>query len=313
MELEVRHLRLLCAVAESGSLTRAATVLGMSQPALSAQLQRIERFLGGALFVRDRTGVLPTPLGRLVLTKASAVVPTVDELIRASLRATQGGTRRHHFRLGSINTPLLSGLVGALRELHPGCEISTRQESSIQALLDHVSDGRLEAATVGYNPGYEFPARPGVVVRPVVLEPIFVLLPSTHRLADRSEVDLAELADEDWVLAPPDEDQTRQYFAAISGYPMRVRHEASGRLLVELVRSGCGIALAQPTIDEVPGAVVRPLAGSPLFFQHAISWHRDSALAPGESLLADRVAAAYETAVTRNAAYPEWRAKNQAT
>ncbi len=50
MELELRHLRTLRAIAEAGNLTRAATALGLAQPALSAQLRRIERALGGELF-----------------------------------------------------------------------------------------------------------------------------------------------------------------------------------------------------------------------------------------------------------------------
>lgn len=69
MELELRHLKTIRAIAEAGSLTRAATVLGLAQPALSAQLRRIERALGGALFERGRHGVRTTALGELVLRR----------------------------------------------------------------------------------------------------------------------------------------------------------------------------------------------------------------------------------------------------
>jgi DNA-binding transcriptional LysR family regulator len=47
MELELRHLHSLCVIADAGSVTKAATVLGVSQPSLTAQLQRVERELGG--------------------------------------------------------------------------------------------------------------------------------------------------------------------------------------------------------------------------------------------------------------------------
>ncbi len=62
MELEVRHLRALCAIADAGSLHQAARRLGVSQPSLTTQLRRIENVLGAELFRRERTGC-PPPWG----------------------------------------------------------------------------------------------------------------------------------------------------------------------------------------------------------------------------------------------------------
>lgn len=70
MELEVRHLRALCAIADTGSLHQAARRLGVSQPSLTTQLRRIENTLGAELFRRERTGCRPTLLGRSVLSRA---------------------------------------------------------------------------------------------------------------------------------------------------------------------------------------------------------------------------------------------------
>ncbi|MEU5249916.1 LysR family transcriptional regulator, partial [Streptomyces asoensis] len=64
MELEVRHLRVLCAIADAGSLHKAARELGMAQPSLSTQLRRIEQLLGGPLFVRDCMGSRPTAMAK---------------------------------------------------------------------------------------------------------------------------------------------------------------------------------------------------------------------------------------------------------
>lgn len=75
MELELRHLRTVRAIADAGSLTRAATVLGLAQPALSAQLKRIERALGGALFERGRHGVRATALGNWYWSGAGSCCP----------------------------------------------------------------------------------------------------------------------------------------------------------------------------------------------------------------------------------------------
>jgi DNA-binding transcriptional LysR family regulator len=79
MDLELRHLRIIQAVATAGSVTKAAAALGQAQPAVSAQLRRIERGLGGELFERGRNGVSPTPLGELVLARARVLLPAVQE------------------------------------------------------------------------------------------------------------------------------------------------------------------------------------------------------------------------------------------
>src|ERR1051325_9428100 len=80
MNLELRHLKVVCAIAETGSVTKAASQLGLAQPALTAQLQRIERTLGGPLFERDRRGARPTALGELVLARARVLLPAMKGL-----------------------------------------------------------------------------------------------------------------------------------------------------------------------------------------------------------------------------------------
>ena len=95
MDLEIRHLKVVCAIAETGSVTKAASRLGLAQPALTAQLQRIERILGGTLFERDRRGARPTALGELVLSRARVLLPAMKGLRDDAARlASAGGTRR---------------------------------------------------------------------------------------------------------------------------------------------------------------------------------------------------------------------------
>ena len=70
MELEIRHLRAICAIGDAGSLSRAATQLGISQPSLTTLLQRVERLVGGKLLERGRSGAVPTALGAQMLQRA---------------------------------------------------------------------------------------------------------------------------------------------------------------------------------------------------------------------------------------------------
>ncbi|MEE1788695.1 LysR family transcriptional regulator [Streptomyces sp. SP17BM10] len=309
MELEIRHLRMICTIAETGSLTRAAASLRLSQPGLSAQLRRIEAMLGGPLFDRGRTGAVPTAFGEAVLTRARAVLPTVDELLGASALAARSSSPVPRLRLGSVNAPLIGGLIDALRAHLPEARIVSRAQGSSVPLIEDVSAGRLEAVVVGDCPGYELAARPGVVLRPVVTEPVFVALPAGHRLAARPEVGLDELADEDWVSPRPDDDRVREYWSTTfhaTGHRMRTVHEAEGRLLMELVRSGGAVSLCQATYEELPGIAVRPITGDPLWYRHLIAWHQAGPVAALETALVEHVRAAHRVAAERSPVYQRW-------
>ena len=116
MNLELRHLKVVCAIAETGSVTKAASLLGLAQPALTAQLQRIERTLGGPLFERDRRGARPTALGELVLSRARVLLPAMKGLQDEAARLAGAGSddAMSRYRIGTIGGPVVGGLVHRL-------------------------------------------------------------------------------------------------------------------------------------------------------------------------------------------------------
>src|SRR5688500_2764602 len=114
MNLELRHLRVVCAIAETGSVTKAASQLGLAQPALTAQLQRIERSLGGPLFQRDRRGATPTALGELVLSRARVVLPAMRGLQEDAAQLAGHHVALNQWRIGAVNGPILGGLMSRL-------------------------------------------------------------------------------------------------------------------------------------------------------------------------------------------------------
>ncbi|MGA5820338.1 LysR family transcriptional regulator [Kitasatospora sp. NPDC094028] len=309
MELEFRHLRIICCIADSGSLTRAAASLRLTQPGLSAQLTRIERVLGGELFSRAQSGIVPTAFGEVVLSRARAVLPTFDELLEVSALAAKTGCSPHRFRLGSVNAPLLGGLISAIRAHHPEAEISSRGQGCPVPLVEDIAGGRLEAAVVGDCPGYELVLPPGVVVEPIATEPLFVALPAAHPLAALEEVALEDLAGEDWAAPGPDNDRIREYWSRtlfVLGHRLRVVHEVEGRLVLDLVRSGHAVSFCQATFEEMPGIVVRPIAGDPLWYRHLVAWHQEGPLAALGPSFARTVTEAYRTAAARSTVYQRW-------
>ncbi|MFD9407179.1 LysR family transcriptional regulator [Streptomyces sp. NPDC059989] len=311
MDLEVRHLRVVCAIAEAGSLTRAASALGLTQPGLSAQLRRIETLLGGTLFDRRQTGTVPTPFGELVLGRARAILPGIDGLLADTGRATRRLRAADQIRIGSVGAPLLGHLVLAVKSVLPAAEVTTRCEYAPVPLLDDLVAGRLEAAVLGDHPDQELPSREGIALHPVATEPVFALLPDAHPLALRDEVSLSDLLDEDWAVPRPDSDRTPEYWSsvcALTGRRPYTPYEADGRQLIELVRAGLAVSLCQANFIEAPGTTVRPLTGNPLWYRHVLAWRHDTPLDAHAPEVLRRVTDGYLTTSALSPVYTRWRA-----
>jgi hypothetical protein len=73
---------IIVAVANTGGQSKAATLVGLSQPALSAHLKRIESLVGGSIFKKAASGSIPTDLGKLVIVQAGRIIDSNDQLLR---------------------------------------------------------------------------------------------------------------------------------------------------------------------------------------------------------------------------------------
>ncbi|MDT9698555.1 LysR family transcriptional regulator [Streptomyces sp. P17] len=261
MELEVRHLRALCAIADTGSLHRAARQLGVAQPSLSTQLRRIEQELGGALFLRARTGCRPTPLGRLVLSRARPLVAEMRSLVAEARQAAAGGPR---LRVGSTASRALAGWLRRLRG--GGQEPTLHMNVSANSLLRMVADGQLDVAFVHEVEGT--PLRiPGELRTRVLLErePQFVSLPADHPATAKQEVDLCDLAADRWMIDPSVDgewDAVRRMFRE-AGVDPHVLH-GDYHTAAALVATGEVVTVCQPTSLPRPDMAVRRLRGDPL-------------------------------------------------
>lgn len=124
MNIELRHLKHLSAVAEHASFSRAAEALHITQPALSRSIQGLEAQVGGALFERQRGGIEPTELGRLLLRHAKAFEASAQDL-EHEIRLARG------LELGELRigvgpfggSALIGPVVGRLNRLHPHLRI----------------------------------------------------------------------------------------------------------------------------------------------------------------------------------------------
>jgi DNA-binding transcriptional LysR family regulator len=310
MNLELRHLKVVCAIAETGSVTKAASMLGLAQPALTAQLQRIERTLGGPLFERDRRGARPTALGELVLSRARVLLPAMkglqDEAARLAGAGSEQGMGR--YRIGSIGGPVIGGLVRRLSDSQPDAQISTHASYYVDELATMVLAGKLDYAQVGVCGDAIPSAEYGLVWQTVAVDAVSVLMPDDHPAAKGVDTDLAELADEQWAAGTGDGCLSDCFAAACAraGFTPRRVLETDVRGVVDMVESGSAIGICQPTFRPPAGLTHRPLKGAPLRWRQVLGWHPDSQAARVAPRLMTMAAEAYSEVVARNPMYVEW-------
>ena len=261
MDLEVRHLRALCAIADTGSLHRAARQLGVAQPSLSTQLRRIEQELGGALFVRARTGCRPTPLGSLVLSRARPLVAEMRSLVSEARAAATGG---QELRVGSTASKALAGWLRRLRAR--GQDPTLHMNVSPNALLRMVAEGQLDVAFVHEVEGSPLRIPEGLHLRVLVeREPQFVYLAADHAATANAVVDIRELSGDRWMIDPTVDgewDAVQRMFRR-AGINPHVLH-GDYHTAAALVATGEVVTVCQPTAFPHADMAVRRLQGDPL-------------------------------------------------
>ncbi|WP_235460870.1 LysR family transcriptional regulator [Streptomyces olivochromogenes] len=266
MELEVRHLRVLCAIADTGSLHKAARQLGLAQPSVSTQLRRIEHALGAQLFVRALTGCRPTPLGLAVLSRARPLVAEFTAIVtetRAAAARTAGGFQ---LRIGATASRAIPGWLRLLRARVPRIEPTLQMNVSANFLLGMVAAGRLDIAFVHEVEGSPLRIPPRLNLRVLVeREPQFVTLAADHPATARRQVPLADLAGDRWMVDSTVDGEWDALCRALraAGLECEMLH---GDYLTaySLAATGEVVTVSQPTAHPHPDLAIRPLEGDPI-------------------------------------------------
>lgn len=271
MELELRHLRCLVALADAGDLQEAARTLRVTEGALVSQLGRIERAVGRALFSRASGPLTPTARGREILDPARAALAELDELRREARRdreavlrfagppsvvhpvAARFAAARPDVVL-SLRTVEAVVAVDALRTGEADAVVTVRWPAGPRLFADGGAHGGAHGGADGGGDGGE------VRFREVDRTPLLVLLPDTHREAGAALVDLGGLAGEPWcVRAEPALVGAVIAECVRHGFEPDVRFEVdSDDALRDVVASGRAVALVADPAPGGPGAVARP-------------------------------------------------------
>jgi LysR family transcriptional activator of glutamate synthase operon len=253
--VELRQLVYLDAVVRHGSFTKAAQRLHVAQPAVSAQIKRLEAELGVTLLERTTRRVALTHAGELFLARARQVLDQLDGA-RADL-AELSAVRRGRVRIGAtqvVGSMDLPAALAQFRRRYPGVSLALHS-GLIAKLL-----GLLDAGDVDLIVGPVHDDMPAAYhARPLVAEDLVLVTAPGHRLAAQRGPVLAAACDEPFVCLAADSrlHEILTGAAVAEGFVPRIEFETySPASIRELVAAGLGVALLARSAAERPGPAV---------------------------------------------------------
>ena len=277
---DARELRVVKAVADTGSITGAAAQLGYSQPAVSQTLRRLERRLGVALVERVGRGVRLTEAGRVLARHAAAVTTALDAA--AGELAELRGLRVARVRLmafPSASPTVVPRLLADLARKHPGISLTyveAEPPEAVQAVRDDRTDIALTFSYPGDREDPHGSSARGLAVRALGTDDLVAVLPASHPVAGDEVVDVTLLSGDDWIAGCP---RCRGHLLELcgrAGFSPRIAFETDNFVAVEgLVAQGIGVAtlprMAVESFPQLPGVSVVPLPAGEQRTIHAVT------------------------------------------
>jgi len=298
----LRQIAALAAAIDTGSLRRAAARLGLTQPALSAQIAALEEQLGARLLDRTPGGVFPTPEGRAVDAIGRRALDAVREIAERGRGVIGDAAHPVVVDLGisvSVGPYLLPRALPLLRAEAPGLRMNVR-EGSTDRLADELRAGMHDLVVTQLPIPVE-----GIGWTEIGVERLVILMAAGHPLARHDRVPPEALAGQSFVTLGPGFVLTRmaERLAADCGSTVLRGYEGNSMDALRLICAlGVGIALvpalyARSEVRADEGVVVRPLARIRLDRTLVVAWRRTQAEPPLARLVAGCLGAALRQAL----------------
>lgn len=266
----LRSLRYFLAVAEELHFGRAADRLGIAQPPLSQRIRKLETDLGARLFDRGRHVEL-TEAGQILQSEARDLIARWERTKTLVGKAHRGETDA--LRAGvppELSGRSLAAILGAFGEEFPAVRLDLQELSTIEQVR-LLADGQLDAGLVQHPVDVV-----GLELGPVVDTPLGVVLPRDSPLANRTELELADLAGEGLVIFPraasPGLYDSLLRTCWEHGFrPQAVQHARNPEFVLGLVLAGHGVAF-EPLARKEPRVVWRQLKPGSLSVRMSFAW-----------------------------------------
>ena len=276
-------------VLEEGSLNRAAVRLHLAQSSLTRQMQALEHEMDGRLLERTTSGVAPTAAGQSLAEGMRRVLADFDHAVAEARRLARG--QQSVLRVGyllSLTRTYLNPALSVMRKSHPEVQVrllNLNPGEQVEALRS----GEIDIGLIG---------RWGAVLasefytRRVATLRIVAALSETHRLAERTELNLGDLRGEMFIGAPesdvPGHDRWVLQMCRKAGFrPRFVQAGDSLAHALSLVVSENAVGLFPQFVSDeaAPGVVMRPIADAHAKWDFLVVWQRGRATAPMRALL----------------------------
>jgi DNA-binding transcriptional LysR family regulator len=259
VDVSTRKLRYFVAVAEELHFSRAAARLYVAQQAMSKQIRELEESLGTSLLRRTTRSVELTPAGQVFLSAAREALAVLDAGVLASQQEGRrlGGTLRLGFMIGAaleLTTPITSAFAAR----YPGVRVELR-EYGFSDPTAGLADGSADLALL------RLPVQlKDLRFEQLFVEPLVLMLPAGHRLADRRAVGVQEILDEPLAIGRTADATWRAFWTLAEhrdGAATVVRETSSQTEELEVVASGVACAItvagaarytAHPRVRYVP-------------------------------------------------------------
>lgn len=293
--MESRWLQAFVVVAEELHFSHAAARLHMAQSPLSQIIRKLEADLDVRLFERSTRSVELTAAGHALLPHAREVL----ERLETARQAAEDPTASVYGRLtvgfsGVLNQLSLPPLTSAVRRAYPGVTLNLVGRIMTREAVQLLDRGTLDIACVGLPVDSS-----RVRSRLIAEEALGVVLPAGHHRSGEEAVDLADLAEDDFVTTPAAAGsalhETTIDACQGAGFRPRVTQEITDPyMLLMLVAAGVGVAVMPEGIARLtpPGSVYRPMVQTSAVMRHGFAWSarggslvRDAVLELAESVL----------------------------
>lgn len=240
MSLDLRHLKLVAAIADEGSVTRAGHRLHLTQSALSHQLRAAEEHLGRPLFERRGRKMVLTPAGERLLDSARHVLVEIESAEKEIRNAPEDS--RGVLRLSTQCYTVYHWLPPRLKifqQKYPGVDVQLVVEATphpFAALLDE----KLDLAIV-----WDLERNRKILYTPLFRDEMVVIVRPGHPWASKPFVEPEDFRDEDLIIFPPKEESfvVQKFLAPAGVAPRRIRSVVLTEAIIELVKAGLGVAV----------------------------------------------------------------------
>lgn len=267
--LDVRRLRVLREVAAQGSFSAAAEALAYTQSAVSQQVSALEKEAGTRLVDRGARGVTLTDAGRALVLHADAILGRLADA-EAELDAIAGlrGGRLRLTTFATAGSTIVPKAIVEFRKRYPGVEL-TLAPGELEIGISALRCGDADIAITVDTPHEQMASEPEFECVHLLDDPMYLMLPVGHPLAEREAVDLVELADDEWILGSTSRCPDGRILVRAcqdAGFEPRISFESDDYLAVQgFVASGFGVSLIPDLalIAVREDIVIRPLTGPP--------------------------------------------------